>query len=227
MIGLTITGANQLLLGRQIKPNLSRTEPAIVTVHFYLSYFSTHSGSGQVEGVPKATTTSAFHRVTGSGGGPSNSDKQITSKDINFANTNIQRVSNSPLLPQPTHSSLPSETKKPNTLGEMATVSTNQNSRLPVGTISPTHSGELPTEDEVDSPTPSSTASEPITDQFLPSPKTNQRSTNRNNDTLHMKSPRLKNLTTEDGRTTDEEDLEGVRDDAFTWPTHSSYDEQR
>ena len=136
-------------------------------------------------------------------------------------------VPNSPLLAQQTHSSLPNEKNKQNNLGEMATIPTNQNSRLPPGTISPTHSGELPTEDEVDSPTPSSTASEPITDQFLPSPKTNQRSTNRINDTLHMKSPRLKNLATEDVRTTDEEDLEGVTDDAFTWPTHSSYDEQR
>ena len=201
---------------------------AIVTVHsFSLSYFSTHSGSGPVERVPKASTTSAFRRVTGSDGGPNNSDKQITSKDINFANTNIPRVSNSPLLAQQTHSTLPNEKNNPNSLGEMAKMPTNQNNRLPVGTISPTHSGELPTEDEVDSPTPSSTASEPITDQFLSSPKTNQRSTNRINDTLHMKSPRLKNLATEDVRTTDEEDLEGVTDDAFTWPTHSSYDEQR
>ena len=61
--------------------------------------------------------------------------------------------------------------------GVMATVPGITNSRVPLKSISPTHSGEGPTEDEVDSPTPSSTASEP-TDQFFPSPKSNQRSTN-------------------------------------------------
>ena len=95
----------------------------------------------------------------------------------------------------------------------------------PLQSISPTRSGEGRTEDEVDSPTPSSTASEP-TDQFFPSPKSNQRSTHRVKD-AYLKSPHLKNFNAEDARTTDEEDLEGGRDDAFAWPTHSSYDEQR
>ena len=109
----------------------------------------------------------------------------------------------------------------------MATVPGINNSRGPLKTISPNHSGEGPTEDEVDSPTPSSTASEP-TDQFFPSPKSNQRSTNhRINNPIHSKSAYLKNFANEDGRTTDEEDMEGDRDDAFAWPTHSSYDEKR
>ena len=187
-----------------------------------------YSGEGQVRG-PKATATSAFHRVTGSGAGSTSTDKQITSTDTTPRNTSNQRMSNSPPFPQPTHSSLLHETNKPNTnLGVMAAASASHNSRQPIENISPTHSGELPTEDEVDSPTPSSTASEPITDQFFPSPKSNQRSTNhRIKDNLLLKSSHLQKFATEDGRTTDEEDLEGIRDDAFAWPTHSTYDEQR
>ena len=109
----------------------------------------------------------------------------------------------------------------------MATAPGIQNSIPPLQNISPTRSGEGPTEDEVDSPTPSSTASEP-TDQFFSSPKSNQRTTNhRAKDALLLKAPHLKPFAVEDGRTTDEEDIEGNRDDAFAWPTHTSYDEQR
>ena len=49
----------------------------------------------------------------------------------------------------------------------------------------------------------------------------------RTKDTLLLKAPHLKPFAVEDGRTTDEEDVEGNRDDAFAWPTHTSYDEQR
>jgi hypothetical protein len=190
-------------------------------------YF-TYSGQEQVGRGPTATTTSsAFHRVSGSGVGHNTTNIQISSQDSNNRSSAIQRNSNSPPFPRQT--SLPQEANIPNfNSGNMTTASSGTlNSRQLLQNISPTHSAEEPTEDEVDSPTPSSTASEP-TDQFFPSPKINPRSTNhRIKDPLHLKSPRLKKFSTEDGRTTDEEDLEGSRDDAFAWPTHSSYDEQR
>ena len=158
-------------------------------------------------------------------------DSQVILKDATVLTTGIQRLSNSPPLPKYSHS-LTHETtnqKCNETAGVMSAIATSHINRQPLEKLSPTHSGELPTEDEADSPTPSSTASEPITDQFSPSTKTNLRSTNdRVKEPLHLKrSSHLKKFGTEDGRTTDEEDLEGVRDDAFAWPAHSTYDEQR
>jgi len=189
-----------------------------------------YSGQEQVGRGPTATTTSsAFHRVSGSSVGQNTTNIQISSQDTSNRSSAIQRNSNSPPFPRQTHATLPHEANIPNlNSGNMTTASSGiPNSRQPLQNISPTRSAEEPTEDEVDSPTPSSTASEP-TDQFFPSPKSNPRSTNhRIKDPLHLKSPHLKKFATEDGRTTDEEDLEGNRDDAFAWPTHSSYDEQR
>ena len=156
-------------------------------------------------------------------------DSQI-SKDAKVLSTATKQWSNSPPLPKNVHSSHPTETanqKSSVISGGIAVIPTSLSNRQPLEKISPTHSGELPAEDEADSPTPSSTASEPITDQFSPVEKTARSANHRGKDSHLRRSPHLKKFGAEDGRTTDEEDVEGTRDDAFSWPTHSTYDEQR
>ena len=156
-------------------------------------------------------------------------DSQIL-KDAKVLSSGMKQRSNSPPLPKNVHSSQPTETsnQKDNViLGGMAVKPASHSIRQPLEKISPTPSGELPAEDEADSPTPSSTASEPITDQFSPVEKTSRPTNHRGKDSHLRRSPQLKKFGAEDGRTTDEEDVEGARDDAFSWPTHSTYDEQR